>query len=149
MLDLVLAIVHHLLVFSLVAVLAAEATLLRPGLTSRQLRTLAGLDAVYGATAGGVLAAGLARVFFGAKPESYYLGNPMFWAKIGAFAVVALLSIIPTLRILNWRRSIRADAAFTPTDAQVGGVRRFVILELIVFPLIPAFAAMMARGVGL
>jgi len=74
--------------------------------------------------------------------------NPMFWAKIGAFAVVGLISIRPTLRILAWQKLAKADAAFVPPLDEVGAVRRQMLLEIHVFALIPIFAAMMARGVG-
>ena len=42
--DLLLAIAHHLLIFALVAVLAAETVLVRPGLTGNALARLGGID---------------------------------------------------------------------------------------------------------
>jgi putative membrane protein len=74
--------------------------------------------------------------------------NPMFWAKIAAFAVVGLDSIRPTLRILAWQKLAKADAAFVPAQDDVTALRRAMLLEIHVFALIPIFAAMMARGVG-
>jgi len=149
MLDLVLAALHHLLILSLAGLLAAELVLLRPGVSGVALRTLGGLDAGYGATAGLILAVGFARVFLGAKGAAFYLENPIFWAKLGAFGVVGLLSIAPTVLILRWRGRAKAEPTFTPPAGEVATARRVLWLEVLVFALIPAFAAAMARGYGL
>ncbi|MFN4208917.1 MAG: DUF2214 family protein, partial [Devosia sp.] len=49
--DLILAIAHHLAVFALVAVYAAEFALLRPGVSGTQIRQLGRIDAAYGGLA--------------------------------------------------------------------------------------------------
>lgn len=149
MLDLVLAIAHHLAILALVGVVAAELVLLRPGIAGAGLERLGRLDAAYGAIAGLVLAAGVLRVFLGAPGAGFYLANPVFWMKIGAFVGVGLLSIAPTISLLRWRREARADADFVPTAAAVRQSRRFLYGEAALLGLIPVFAAAMARGVGL
>ncbi len=147
--DLVLAILHHLLILSLAGLLAVERVLVRPGLSGEPLRILAKMDAAYGATAGLILVVGFCRVYWGVKGPAFYLENLVFWAKIAAFGVVGLLSISPTIIILRWGKQAKADPAFTPSDADVAKVRRALGWELIVFALIPIFAAAMARGYGL
>lgn len=149
MTDLILAIAHHLLVFSLAAIIAAELATVRTGMSGASLRRLGTVDLFYGAIAGGVLVVGFLRVFFGAKGPTAYLPNPVFWAKIGVFALVGLLSVPPTLRILRWGRQARIDPAFSPPEIDVRHVRRFLIAEAALFSLIPALAAVMARGYGL
>lgn len=149
MLDLVLAVLHHLLILSLAGLLAAELVLAKPGVAGAGLKTLGLVDAGYGATATLILAVGFARVFLGAKGSAFYVENPVFWAKIAAFAVVGLLSILPTIAILKWRGRAKADPTFTPSAEEVGRVRKALLLELFVFALIPIFAAAMARGYGL
>lgn len=149
MLDLVLAILHHLLILSLAGLMMAGFVLARPGVTGAGLKTLAGIDASYGGTAVLILVVGFSRVFLGAKGADFYLHNPVFWAKIATFAAVGLLSITPTIAILKWRRQAKADPTFAPPDAEVAKVRRVMLVELLVFALIPAFAAAMARGYGL
>lgn len=146
--DLILAILHHLLVFMLFAVLATELVLVRPGLDGTALSRLAGLDRAYGGIALAVIIVGVARVIWGAKGWEYYVGNPYFWAKIASFAVVGLLSIRPTLRIIAWRKASAADSAYAAPAAEIAAVRRAIHLQTGVFLLIPAFAAVMARGMG-
>ncbi len=148
MLDLVLAIAHHLLVFGLAAILAMEVVLVRAGMTGDQAGRVARLDGSYGGLAGLVLVVGLLRVFLGAKGAGFYMPNPMFWAKISTFALVGILSLPPTLRFLAWRRNLRADPGFVPPPADIAGVRRFLLAEAVAFAFIPVFAAWMARWYG-
>jgi putative membrane protein len=147
--DLVLAILHHLLILSLAGLLSIEIALVQPGVSGVKLKDLGAIDAAYGATAGLILAVGFSRVFLGAKGSAFYLENPVFWAKIAAFAVVGLLSLPPTLAILKWRKQAKADPAFSPSADEVARTRRLLVLELAVFALIPMLAAAMARGYGL
>jgi putative membrane protein len=147
--DLVLAIAHHLIVFGLAAVLAAELALMRPAAMSPgTVRLLGRFDAAYGLLSLAILAVGAVRVWLGAKGPDFYLHNPMFWAKIAAFGAVGLLSIRPTMRIAAWQKLLKADAAFVPQQDDIARLRRFMLAEVHVFALIPVFAAAMARGVG-
>lgn len=146
--DLLLAIAHHLLMFTLLGVLVTEMMLLRPGIARPQVVYLSRLDIAYGVIAGLILIVGFSRVFFGLKGADYYLGNWIFWAKIIAFLLVGLLSIPPTMRIIRWRRAAAANPAFLPDPAEMVAARRFMHYEGLVFVLIPIFAALMARGYG-
>ena len=139
-----LAIAHHLAVFTLVALLAAETALMRPGLSAVDLRRLALLDRGYGLSAALVLAIGFSRAVWGVRGWDYYADNPVFWAKVGAFAAVGLLSIAPTLKILAWRK----PGAALPSDAEVVTARRWLAAEWILFPVIPILAAALGLGLG-
>ncbi|VXC33470.1 DUF2214 family protein [Massilia sp. 9I] len=149
MIDFFLASVHHLIVFGIAAVLAAELALMRPAAMSpHTVRLLGRFDAAYGLLAIAILFVGFARVWRGAKGADFYMDNPMFWAKIVAFAVVGVLSIRPTMRIASWQKALKLDAAFVPAQEEIARVRRTMLLEVHVFALIPIFAAAMARGIG-
>lgn len=143
MLDLVLAIAHHLLVFALFGILFAEFMLVRRGMDSVAVARVSGIDLGYGALAGLILVVGFARAAMAAKGWDYYAHNAFFWAKVGVFLAIGLLSVPPTIAFIRWRRSGGA-----PTDAQVAGVRRLIHVEVALFALLPAFAAAMARGYG-
>jgi putative membrane protein len=144
MLDLGLAIGHHILVFALFGVLAAELVLVRRGLDLATLGRVGRIDLWYGVLAGLIVAVGFARAVFAAKGWAYYSHNLFFHAKIGTFVLIGLLSVPPTLAYIRWRR-----AGVAPTDAQVTSVRRFLWAELALFALLPVFAAAMARGYGI
>lgn len=143
LLDVLLASLHHLLVFSLVAVLFAELVLV-DGLTDGdRLRQLARLDQAYGALAGAVVVAGFVRAIFGAKGWDYYVSNPVFWAKISIFVIVGLLSVVPTVRLIRWRQQ-----SALPDAAAVYDLRHWMLAQLGLIALIPVLATLMARGVG-
>ncbi len=148
-LDLILAILHHLGVFTVAGVIAAEWALVRPGMSMEKIRQVAKIDAAYGIAAGLVLFIGFARVFFGLKGSAFYLQNPVFWAKISAFIVIGVLSVTPTLLFIHWRDKAKSDPAFLPSADEIASVRRYVKIEAHVFVLIPILAAAMARGYGL
>src|SRR6476620_616111 len=63
--DLVLAIVHHLLVFSLAGIIGAEFVLIRGDLPAATLKRLAGIDRHYGIIAALIIIVGIGRVFWG------------------------------------------------------------------------------------
>jgi len=147
MFDFLLAIIHHLLVFLLTGLLAAEFALLRGELTSANLMRLSRIDALYGATSVGVIAIGVVRVLYGVRGWEYYVYYPIFWMKMGAFVAIALLSIVPTLRILSWRRR-SAIEPFDPPAQEIAAVRHFLHAELGCVVLVLIFAAAMARGIG-
>ena len=143
--DLILAIGHHLVVFLLVAILAAEFALLRPGLAGAPIGQLARIDADYGGVAALVIVVGVLRVIFGASGWEYYVGNFVFWAKMAAFLVMGLLTVPPTLAIRRW---LKAEEDHVVPDGEIAASRRFIYLQASVLVLIPIFAAAMARGYG-
>jgi putative membrane protein len=143
MLDLVLAIGHHLTIFALFGVLTAELVMVRRGMDGAALARVGAVDLWYGILAGIIIVVGFSRAVFAAKGWFYYAHNGFFWAKIGTFALIGLLSILPTVAFIRWRR-----AGTLPTDAQVASVRRVLWIEVVLFALLPAFAAAMARGYG-
>ena len=149
MTDLILAIAHHLAVFTLFGVLLAEIVLLRPGIAGDRLRQIGTIDAIYGAAAGLVLVIGVLRVLFGDKGADYYMHNWAFWLKMAAFVVVGLLSVPPTIAILGWRRKLAADPGFVPGADIVARLRLLLTGELVAFAFIPAFAAAIALGYGI
>jgi putative membrane protein len=146
--DLILAILHHLVIVTLIVLLAIEFALLRPGLAGSDLRRLTKVDAGYGAAAGLVIAVGVCRVIWGAKGADFYLSNPWFWAKMASFAAIGLLSIPPTMALLKWRKMLKQDSQFQPPEAEITRLRRFVHAEVALLASVVVFAAAMARYGG-
>ena len=143
MLDLSLAIAHHLLIFGIFGIICAEFWAVRPGVTSATVARIASIDLWYGILAAAVIAVGFCRAIFAAKGWAYYSHNAFFWAKLGTFGMIGLLSVPPTLAFIGWRR-----ANIVPNDAQVRTAQRYLWIEVVLFALLPIFAAAMARGYG-
>jgi len=148
MADLLLAMLHHLLAFGVAAAVTAELVLVRPGMQPAAVRLAGRYDAAYGILALSLLVVGFLRVYFGAKGPDYYFHNHVFWSKVVLFAIMGLLSVKPTLRMLRWQKALRADPGFAPEEVEVRAVRKLLMAEIHVFALIPLAAAAMARGYG-
>jgi putative membrane protein len=145
--DITLTYLHHLAIFTLFGVLLIEAVLLRLPPHESWVRRIALVDLGYGIAAGVVLAAGLSRVAWGHKGSAFFTQNPLFWTKLGLFALIAAVSIVPTVRYLRWRKAvIRGDAL--PAAREVATARHWVHAQLGMFAALPLLAALMARGVG-
>jgi putative membrane protein len=145
-LDAILAYLHFMAIFGFFASLTRELLLLRRGAANLDLETLARADRGFGIHAGAVLVTGALRVFFGIKGSAFYLHNPAFHLKIGLFVLAALISIVPTMAFLRWRKARRADAAWRVPDAEWRRMRMLVGLEMGIVALIPLAAVIMARG---
>jgi putative membrane protein len=146
--DLVLAIVHHLLVFTLAGILAFEIGTV--GLTMRrdEILRVGRVDSWYGILAVVIIVVGFVRATIAAKGWAYYEVNIFFWAKMATFLVVGLLSIVPTVAIIRWRNALKGDVAFVPPADAIRRVRGYLWAEAALFLLLPVFAAVMARGYG-
>ena len=146
--DWALASLHHLAIFSLIAILAGEIALTSGIVDARGAGILSRVDAWYGIMAAVVLAAGLGRVFLGDKGAAYYAANALFWSKMAVFALIAALSVPPTLQFIRWRRLARADPQFIAPAGPLASVRRLLFVQAGLFALLPILAAGMARGFG-
>jgi putative membrane protein len=143
MLDLLLAILHHVLIFALFGILFAEFVAVRTGMSSANAARVASIDLWYGIFAGVVIVIGFCRAIFAAKGWAYYSHNAFFWAKLASFAAIGLLSVPPTIAFIRWKKLGTA-----PDDAAIRSVRRYLHIEVALFVLLVIFAAAMARGYG-
>jgi putative membrane protein len=144
----VMAFLHHLAAFTVVAALAVEVALFKPPLSLLQARRLLRTDAIFGLAAGAVLIVGLLRVFYFEKGPGYYWHDLFFLIKFGAFLVAALISIYPTLTFLSWSGSLKVGTVPEISAERTRRVRLCLMLELTAIVLILLCAALMARGFG-
>jgi putative membrane protein len=68
---------------------------------------------------------------------------------MGAFLLVALLSIDPTIRYIRWNRILRQNALPQISEAEYKRTRLLLGLEVIGLAVILLAAPMMARGIGM
>ncbi|MBY0454890.1 MAG: DUF2214 family protein [Burkholderiaceae bacterium] len=145
-LEALLASLHLLAILTLVVFLSSQAALCRAEwMNAAVVERLVRLDLIYGITAVVVLGTGLARVFWGIKGVSWYASQPLLHTKVTLFVAMGLLSVAPTLAFRRWRRSVRSTGAL-PSAAEVGQVRRLVMLQAHVLPVAATIAVFWARG---
>jgi putative membrane protein len=145
--DLLLSYGHFIAAFIMIGAIAAEVFILRLAMRADLIRLIGRIDAFYGLAAVLVIGFGVARVIWGAKGLDFYLGQPFFWAKMGAILIAGLISIAPTLGFLRWNRLLRGDAGFAPEAGETRRFYRHALIQVHVLALAPLFAAMMARDV--
>ena len=102
-------------------------------------------DNVWGVAAVFWLGTGLARAFGGLeKGTAWYLNSPLFWVKMGLFALVMLLELWPMITFIRWRvrlgRGEAVDTSVMPVLARINTV------EIALTAAIPFVAVAMARG---
>ena len=103
------------------------------------------IDAVYGAAAITLLAAGLTLWLGGfGKPTEFYSKNWVFHTKITLFLTVGLLSIYPTVFYLKQSKGNPEERVLIPSK-----VIMMVRIELLILFIIPLIAGLMAKGIGL
>jgi len=140
------AFLHHVAAFTIVSALAVEFILIGQEFSLATARRLVITDAVLGASAGILLVVGLLRVFFFEKGANYYFHSHAFMTKFSVFIAVALLSIVPTLEFLSWRKTLKAGNLPSPSEGKLRFIRRIIHGELAAIIIILLCAAIMARG---
>ena len=148
--DLILEFAHHLAVFGLVGVFFAEFFLLTQGdIRGRRLATVGALDGAYGGLAGLIVIVGVSRVIWGDAGWQFYVMSWTFWVKMALLVLVGILSIGPTRAIIGWRKAAASNPGYVVPESEIGGVRGYFTASFAALALIPIFAALMARGIGL
>ncbi len=143
-----LAALHHLAAFTVVAMLGIEFATFTPPFSAVQARRLQRTDLVFGVSATLLLIIGLMRVTWFEKGPGFYWHDVYFMIKFGAFLAAALISIYPTIVILSWTAALKAGRAPELSAATTQRVRRCLMLELAAILIILPCAALMARGFG-
>jgi len=143
-----MAFLHHLAAFTVVAALAVEVALFKPPLSLQQARRLQVTDNIFGAAAGAVLVIGLLRVWYFEKGAHYYWHDWFFLGKLTAFFLAALISIYPTILFVSWSKSLKAGVVPEVSAEQVRRTRLCMMLELTAIVVILLCAPLMARGLG-
>ncbi len=143
-----MASLHHLAAFTVVAMLAVEVVTFKPPFSAVQARRLQRIDLVFGISAMILLIVGLMRVMWYEKGAAYYWHDLYFMIKFGAFVAAALISIYPTAVMLSWTKHLKAGQTPEISAACSRRVRLCLMLELTAIIVILPCAALMARGFG-
>lgn len=149
MISSLFAFLHHLAAFTLVSALAVELILTREDITLKIVRKLLVTDMLFGISASVILVVGFLRVFYFEKGSTYYFNSIPFIAKISLFVLVGLLSIVPTMEFLSWRKPLRLGQIPAVSEERLRKIRTIIHAELTGVVLLILCAALMAKGVGL
>lgn len=145
--NILIAFLHHLAVFTLVVSLVVELVLLHLSFNRQIANTLRFFDSLYGASAGAILLIGSLRVMSYEKGADYYLHSGPFLMKMAIFALVGLISIYPTIVFYKWGKILRQGVLPNFDGEQRSRILGILYAEIIGLALIILNAVLMAKGV--
>lgn len=134
---------HMIGIMVLLASLVSEHFLIKSRMTPAEMGKVARMDIVYGISAIIVLLTGMALWFHVGKGADFFSPNLLLHAKVGIFALAALISIYPTVFFIKQRRSVE------PSMVIPKAIVMCVRIELLLLLLVPLFAVLVVQGYGL
>jgi putative membrane protein len=143
MIDIAVRYLHYLAVFVLAGTILIQNMAIKRTITSEDVQNLAKISAAHGIGLILVFAFGLILWLWVGKPGEFYSLNLIFHAKLGLFALLALLSIISGIFFFK-NQSLEIDSLDVP-----GLIILCLRLKLALLVVIPVLASLMARGIGL
>ena len=141
---------HYLGLVLVVASLTTEKFLVKPELTEDEAQKLVIADSVYGVAGVLVLYTGYLRVTQYGKGWEYYAHEPIFWVKMGLFAVMGSSSLFCTTKIVQMavKKTNGEENATVLGEKLSARMQKIINGELLAIGSIPLAAALMARGVA-
>lgn len=137
----------HLIALAIgIAAVYARGRALRRTTSAADLLDVFHADNWYGIAALIWIGSGLWRAFGGVeKGTEYYLSSHWFMGKMGLFALVLALELIPMITLIRWRMAFKKNGAIALEKARPLARLSFAQLPLLV--LMVLMAAAMARGI--
>merc|ERR1719163_1920609 len=137
---------HYLGLVLIAATLTTEKFLIKPELTEEEAKTLVVADSVYGIAGVLVLYTGYLRVTQYGKGWEYYAHEPIFWVKMGLFAVMGSSSLFCTTKIVQMAvKQTNGEAGATTLGEKLSArMQKIVNGELLALGSIPLAAAPVA-----
>ena len=135
---------HFISLIALSAAVFAQAFLLRPEMTRREIAQIQRVDILYAVMVVVVLVTGFAQWFWIGKPSQFYSSNPIFHAKLTLFLIIGILSAWPSVFLGRQRKGDSEETIEVPKSVTLS-----VRAEVLLLILMPLLASLMARGVGI
>ena len=143
------AYIHYLGIIFCFGSLLFERIILKTNLNKKETIYMIIADAIYGLAGIAILVTGILRVKYFGQGGDFYTSNPIFWIKVGLYIIVGLLSLYPTTTYILWAIPLSKNKLPDVSESLVKRFRLIITIELLGFAVIPMFATLMARGVGL
>lgn len=142
------AFLHHVAAFTVFACAVGSLVLLHLKFDLKVAKKLQHTDMVNGIAAILILLVGLIRVFYTEKGADYYFHNVPFLAKLTLYGLASILSIVPTLEILRWKKTLKQEQLPVLSDWKVVQLRTVAVGQVLCVLGMMFCASLAARGVG-
>jgi len=143
------AYIHYLGIIFCFGALVYERIFLKVDLNRKEVINMIVADVIYGIAGLAILITGILRVRYFGQGGEFYLSNPIFWFKVSLYAIVGLLSLYPTTTYILWAIPLSKNELPIISDNIVKRFKFIISTELFCLTIIPFFATLMARGIGL
>ena len=143
------AYIHYLGIILCFSALLYERISLKIDLNKKEVINMILADVIYGIAGLAILITGILRVKYFGQGGEFYFSNPIFWFKVSLYIIVGLLSLYPTTTYLLWAIPLSKNDLPTISDNLVRRFNFIISIELFCFAIMPFFATLMARGIGL
>ncbi|MBL7714345.1 MAG: DUF2214 family protein [Bdellovibrionales bacterium] len=141
-----LAYFHFLSILVLTSALIGEKLLYKRTMDRADVKRLQRLDIFYFVFAMTAAASGIGRIIYFGKGWDFYIQNPIFWAKMVTYILVAAVSIPPTIHFIQLGK--QPGNTVNVPEADFRRISRMIQVEHILLGLMPLWAVLMARGMG-
>ena len=141
--------VHYLGIILCFGSLIFERIILKINLSKNETISIIIADVVYGIAGLAILITGILRVKYYGQGAEFYTNNPIFWVKVSLYILVGLLSLYPTTTYILWAIPLSKNKLPVISENLVKRFRLIITTELVGFAIIPFFATLMSRGIGL
>tara|TARA_Y100000589_G_scaffold330379_1_gene379839 strand:+ start:264 stop:749 length:486 start_codon:yes stop_codon:yes gene_type:complete len=143
------AYVHYVGIIFCFGSLLFERIILKTNLNRKECIAMVFADAIYGIAGLAILFTGILRIKYFGQGGEFDTSNPVFWIKVSLYILVGLLSLYPTISYILWTIPLSKNKLPDISPNLVNRFKFIITIELAGFAIIPLFATLMARGIGL
>ena len=143
------AYIHYLGIILCFGALIFERITLKKNLSKNETIYIIIADLIYGIAGLAILITGILRVKYFGQGGDFYTSNPIFWIKVSLFIIVGLISLYPTTTYVLWAIPLSKNKLPIISENLVKRFKLIIVAELVGFAVIPFFATLMSRGIGL
>ena len=143
------AYIHYLGIILCFGALMYERIILKINLSKNEFISIILADVVYGIAGLAILITGILRVKYFGQGGEFYTSNPIFWIKVSLYIFIGLLSLYPTITYVLWAIPLSKNKLPVISENLVRRFKLIIMTELVGFAVIPFFATLMSRGIGL
>ena len=143
------AYVHYLGIILCFGALTYERIILKINLSKNEFISIILADVVYGIAGLAILITGILRVKYFGQGGEFYTSNPIFWIKVSLYIFIGLLSLYPTVTYVLWAIPLSKNKLPIISENLLKRFKLIIMSELVGFVVIPFFATLMSRGIGL
>ena len=143
------AYVHYLGIILCFGALIFERIILKINLNKNETISIIIADVIYGIAGLAILITGILRVKYYGQGGEFYTSNPIFWVKVSLYILIGLISLYPTTTYILWAIPLSKNKLPIISENLVKRFKLIILTELVGFAVIPFFATLMSRGIGL